>query len=82
MMNMDKMRAQIAVAIKAERERRNMRRTEFAKVLGISRANYGQVEIGKRCLTLVHIHNAHTKLGIPLDVLLAPPNPLPLEQLG
>ena len=61
----------VASAVRAERARRHWTQAELADLTGLSRTTIGDIESGRRQVTVNHLPLFCRALGVPLTVLVA-----------
>lgn len=61
----------VAGAVRAERARRRWSQAELAERTGMARSTIGDIEQGKRQVTVNHLPLFCRALGVPLSVLIA-----------
>jgi transcriptional regulator with XRE-family HTH domain len=71
----------VASAVRAERARRHWTQAQLADRTGLSRTTIGDIESGRRQVTVNHLPLFCRALGVPLSVLVAGADQSDLEVL-
>ena len=71
----------VAASVRAERARRHWTQADLAAKTGLSRTTIGDIESGRRQVTVNHLPLFCRALGVPLSVLIAGADPGDLAAL-
>lgn len=72
----------VAASVRAERARRRWTQAQLAERAGLSRTTVGDIETGKRQLTLNQVAALCRAMSVPLAILAAGASPEDREALG